>query len=112
MIDKNWILTSATCCKRDDIVTIKFNDYSVYYADDEEDEIISTLFHVHEDLDACLIRTAADMSEIVEKVPCINKVFSISRHKIFRKSIFLFRISISHHTKVLDVGIQDGEVIQ
>ena len=28
VIEKHWILTSATCCKRDDIVTIKFNDYS------------------------------------------------------------------------------------
>ena len=28
VIDKHWILTSATCCKLDDIVTIKFNDYS------------------------------------------------------------------------------------
>ena len=74
MIDKNWVLTSATCCKRDDIVTIKFNDYSVFYADDDEHEIIATLFHVHEDLDACLIRTAADMSEIVDKVPCITQV--------------------------------------
>ena len=27
-INKHWILTAATCCKRDDIVTIKFNDYS------------------------------------------------------------------------------------
>ena len=74
VIDKNWVLTSATCCKRDDIVTIKFNDYSVFYADDDEHEIIATLFHVHEDLDACLIRTAADMSEIVDKVPCITQV--------------------------------------
>ena len=28
VIHKHWILTSATCCKLDDIVTIKFNDYS------------------------------------------------------------------------------------
>ena len=77
VIDKNWILTSATCCKRDDIVTIKFNDYSVFYAEDDEKEILSTLFHIHKDLDACLIRTAADMSEIVDKIPCLNKVLFI-----------------------------------
>ena len=29
VIDKHWILTAATCC-RDDIVTIKFNDYSIF----------------------------------------------------------------------------------
>ena len=28
VILKHWILTSATCCKLDDIVNIKFNDYS------------------------------------------------------------------------------------
>ena len=28
VINKHWILTAATCCKPDDIVTIKFNDYS------------------------------------------------------------------------------------
>ena len=28
VINTHWILTAATCCKQDDIVTIKFNDYS------------------------------------------------------------------------------------
>ena len=74
MIDRNWILTSATCCKRDEIVTIKFNDYSIFFPDDDEHEIISTLFYIHQDFDVCLIRTAADMSEIVETIPCFTKV--------------------------------------
>ena len=74
MIDRNWIVTSATCCKRDEIVTIKFNDYSIFFPDDDEHEIVSTLFYIHQDLDVCLIRTAADMSEIVDKIPCLTKV--------------------------------------
>ena len=78
MIDANWILTSATCCKRDDIVTIKFNDYSIFYADDNEQEIISTIFHIHKDLDACLIRTVTDMSKIVDNVPCRSPSLDIS----------------------------------
>ena len=73
MIDKYWIVTSATCCKRDDIVTITFNDYSIFYADHNQHEIISTLFHIHRDLDACLIRTV-DMSDMVTHIPCLNKV--------------------------------------
>ena len=76
VIDRNWIMTSATCCKRDEIVTIKFNDYSIFFPDDQEHQIISTLFHIHQDMDACLIRTAADMSEIVDKIPCLTKVCS------------------------------------
>ena len=74
VIDRNWILTSATCCKRDEIVTIKFNDYSIFFPDDQEHQIISTLFHVHQDFDVCLIRTAADISEIVDTIPCLIKV--------------------------------------
>ena len=90
VIDKNWILTSATCCKRDDIVTIKFNDYSVFYAEDDEKEILSTLFHVHDDLDGCLIRTAPDMSEIVDKIPCITKVkYTIGCHDYGSNSLTL-----------------------
>ena len=121
VIDKNWILTSAKCCKRDDIVTIKFNDYSVFYADDDEKEIISTLFHVHKDLDACLIRTAADMSEIVDTIPCITKVLVKVKLKISDQynigntrtnEMLLFRISTLNYKAVLDVGIQDGEVTQ
>ena len=80
VIDKYWILTAASCCK-DEIVTIKFNDYSVFYADDQEREILSTHFHVHPDLDACLIRTAPDMSEFVEKIPCINDNLDITAYE-------------------------------
>ena len=46
----------------------------VFYADDDEHEIMSSLFHIHEDLDACLIRAAADISDIVGQTPCIKKV--------------------------------------
>ena len=46
----------------------------VFYADDSEHEIMSTLFHVHEDLDACLIRVATDISNTIDHVPCIKKV--------------------------------------
>ena len=74
MIDRNWIVTSATCCKRDEIVTVKFNDYSIFFPDDQEHQIISTLFQIHQDLDVCLIRTAADISEIIDKIPCLTKV--------------------------------------
>ena len=114
-------MTSAKCFKRDDIVTIKFNDYSVFYADDDEKEIISTLFHVHKDLDACLIRTAADMSEIVDTIPCITKVLVKVKLKILDQysigntrtnEMLLFRISTLNYKAVLDVGIQDGEVTQ
>ena len=80
MIDQNWIVTSATCCKRDEIVTIKFNDYSIFFPDDDEHQIISTLFYIHQDLDVCLIRTAADMSEIVDKIPCLTKVCAVVRN--------------------------------
>ena len=80
VIDKYWILTAATCC-RNQIVTIKFNDYSVFYTDDQEREILSTHFHVHPDLDACLIRTAPDISEIVEKIPCINDNLNITNYE-------------------------------
>ena len=82
-------MTSAKCCKRDDIVTVKFNDYSVFYADENEHEIISTLFHIHEDLDACLIRTAPDTSEIVDRIPCINKVLSPGKSRT-KKCNFIF----------------------
>ena len=51
-----------------------WNRLKVFYADDEEHEIISTLFHIHKDLDACLIRTAADISENVDQTPCLVKV--------------------------------------
>ena len=79
VIDSDWILTSATCCKRDDIVTITFNDYSIFYNDDNQHEKLSTNFHIHEDLDACLIRTT-DMSDIVTRIPCLNKVsFQVAR---------------------------------
>ena len=46
----------------------------VFYADDDEHEIISTLFYIHEDLDACMIRTAADTSQTIGQIPCINEV--------------------------------------
>ena len=48
--------------------------FKVFYADDDEHEIMSSLFHIHEDLDACLIRAAADISDIVGQTPCIKKV--------------------------------------
>ena len=48
----------------------------VFYADEDENEIISTLFYIHKDLDACLIRTAADISQIIGQVPCMNEVCS------------------------------------
>ena len=51
-----------------------WNLVPVFYAENDEDEIISTLFHIHQDLDACLIRTAGDLSEIVDRIPCITKV--------------------------------------
>ena len=73
IIGQSWILTSAKCCKRDDIVTITFNDYSIFYADNNQNEIISTTFYIHQDLDACLIRTT-DISNIVTHIPCLNKV--------------------------------------
>ena len=82
-------MTSAKCCKRDDIVTVKFNDYSVFYADENEHEIISTLFYIHEDLDACLIRTAPDTSEIVDRIPCINKVLLPGKSRT-KKCNFIF----------------------
>ena len=46
----------------------------VFYADEDKNEIISTLFYIHKDLDACLIRTAADISQIIGQVPCIDEV--------------------------------------
>ena len=46
----------------------------VFYADDDENEIISTLFYVHKDLDACLIRSAADISQNTGQTPCITEV--------------------------------------
>ena len=73
VIDKSWIITAATCCKRDDIVTITFNDYSIFYRDQNQHEILSTKFHIHDDLDACLIRTT-DMSDILSHIPCLKKV--------------------------------------
>ena len=84
MIDRNWILTSATCCKRDEIVTIKFNDYSIFFPDDDEHEIVSTMFHIHQDFDVCLIRIAADMSEIVDTIPCITKVCAEVHYEKYR----------------------------
>ena len=81
----------------------------VFYADDSEHEIMSTLFHVHEDLDACLIRVATDISGTIDHVPCIKKV-SFPHSQILR-NIFS-RISIYHQTTVLDAGIPDGEVLQ
>ena len=73
VIDQHWILTSATCCKRDDIVTITFNDYSVFYNDQNQNKIFSTIFNIHQDFDACLIRTT-DISNIVTHIPCLTKV--------------------------------------
>ena len=49
VIDRNWIVTSATCCKRDQIVTIKFNNYSIFFPDDDEHEIVSTRFYIHQE---------------------------------------------------------------
>ena len=46
----------------------------VFYADDDENEIISTLFYIHKDLDACLIRSAADISQTTGQTPCITVV--------------------------------------
>ena len=80
VIDKYWILTTATCCQ-DEIVTIKFNDYSVFFTEDEEREIISTHFHIHPDFDACLIRTAPDISDIIDDIPCIHSDFNITAHE-------------------------------
>ena len=45
----------------------------MYYAENNEHEILSTRFEIHEDLDACLIRTVDDMSKIVTQVPCLTK---------------------------------------
>ena len=73
VIDENWILTSATCCKADDIATITFNDYSIFIADKNQTEIISTRFHIHQDLDACLIQTKA-VPEALTHIPCLTKV--------------------------------------
>ena len=73
VIDENWILTSATCCKADDIATITFNDYSIFIADKNQTEIISTIFHIHQDLDACLIQTKA-VPEALTHIPCLTKV--------------------------------------
>ena len=49
VIDRNWIVTSATCCKRDQIVTIKFNNYSIFFPDEDEHEIVSTRFYIHQE---------------------------------------------------------------
>ena len=46
----------------------------VFYADDGENEIISTLFYIHKDLDACLIQSAADISQTTGQTPCITEV--------------------------------------
>ena len=46
----------------------------VFYVENDEHEIISTLFYIHKDLDACLIRTAEDTSNIIDETPCIKKV--------------------------------------
>ena len=73
VIDKSWILTSASCCKADDIVSINFNDYSIFYADKDEVGIKSSVFHVHPDLNACLIRTV-DISKTITFIPCMRKV--------------------------------------
>ena len=109
MIDKNWIVTSATCCKRDDIVTITFNDYSIFYADQNQHQITSTLFHVHQDLDACLIRTT-DMSDIVAQIPCLNKVsitfcLRIPGNKILdlNKMILLYSLGSKDKTIFLSI---------
>ena len=85
VIDENWILTTATCCKADDIVSISFNDYSIFIADKNQKEIISTRFHIHEDLDACLIRTN-DIPETVTHIPCLTKVSPLKIPPIFRFS--------------------------
>ena len=61
----------------------------VFYADEDENEIISTLFYIHKDLDACLTRTAADISQIIGQVPCINEVCSI---QFIAKMDFLSKI--------------------
>ena len=73
VIDQHWILTSATCGKRDDIVTITFNDNSIFYNDQHQNEIISTIFHIHQDFDACLIRTT-DISNMMTHIPCLIEV--------------------------------------
>ena len=56
------------------LLRINLKPMKVFYADDDENEIISTLFYIHKDLDACLIRTAADISQIAHQTPCINEV--------------------------------------
>ena len=80
VIDKYWILTAATCCQ-DEIVTIKFNDYSVFFTEDEEKEIVTTNFYTHPDLDACLIRTAPDISQMINEIPCIHDNLDITAYE-------------------------------
>ena len=91
--------------------------FKVFYADDDENEIISTLFYIHEDLDACLIRSAADISQYTGQTPCMTEVciYDGAKYFLIDEDLFFksfFRISIFHHTMVLDVGILDGEVLQ
>ena len=101
-------MTSATCCKQDEIVTIKFNDYSIFFPDDDEHEIVSTLFYIHQDLDVCLIRTAADMSEIVDKIPCLTKVCAEVRKylgTVVGETLAVFRMPQIRKTAILAVRI-------
>ena len=100
VIDQHWILTSATCCKRDDIVTITFNDYSIFYADQNQNEIISTIFHIHQDFDACLIRTT-DISNIVPHIPCLTKVK-------FQLFLAVVRETLTLNIQTLDIKAYEG----
>ena len=90
------------------------NLFKVFYANDDENEIISTLFYIHKDLDACLIRTAADISQTIDQKPCITKV-GIQQSVDHSSNVFViknfFRIWIFHPTTALDAGIPDGEAI-
>ena len=46
----------------------------VFHTENDEHEMLSTQFSVHEDLDACLIRLVPDMSEKVAQIPCLIQV--------------------------------------
>ena len=72
VINQYFIATSQFCCNSGTSVTINF--------DGDSEMITSNTFYLHSILDACLIRIEKDLSQNMNKIPCLPTNININRY--------------------------------
>ena len=73
VVHKHFVSTTKSCCESGDTVAIQFNDQNAA-------SINSNTFYVHSNLDSCLIRIEADLSNQMVQIPCLPNKIDINRY--------------------------------